>query len=117
MTLLANVFFPYGNRDSMTAAALGQSLLAYLAKLVLLGGIVVVVETNQRQAAPLPRAGFCLAPPSCWPRWRCFPRSSSNEATLHLRRSHERERVDLLPQRAGPLAHARGYGMSSGRKR
>jgi len=46
MTLLANVFFPFGIADSMTAAALGQSLLAYLAKLVLLGGIVVVVETT-----------------------------------------------------------------------
>jgi len=46
MTLLANVFFPFGIADGMTAAALGQSLLAYLAKLVLLAGIVVVVETT-----------------------------------------------------------------------
>jgi formate hydrogenlyase subunit 4 len=46
MTLLANVFFPFGIADGMTAAALGQSLLAYLAKLVLLAGIVAVVETT-----------------------------------------------------------------------
>jgi len=46
MTLLANVFFPYAIADGMTAAALGPSLLAYLAKLVLLSGIVVVVETT-----------------------------------------------------------------------
>jgi formate hydrogenlyase subunit 4 len=46
MTLLANVFFPYGVADNLTAEALGLSLLAYLAKLVLLAGIVVVVETT-----------------------------------------------------------------------
>ena len=46
MTLLANVFFPFGIADTLTASALGLSLLAYLAKLVLLAGIVVVVETT-----------------------------------------------------------------------
>jgi len=46
MTLIANVFFPFGIADTMTADALGLSLLAYLAKLVLLAGIVVVVETT-----------------------------------------------------------------------
>ena len=46
MTLLANVFFPFGIADNLTASALGLSLLAYLAKLVLLAGIVVVVETT-----------------------------------------------------------------------
>jgi formate hydrogenlyase subunit 4 len=38
--------FPFGIADTMTAEALGLSLLAYLAKLVLLAGIVVVVETT-----------------------------------------------------------------------
>ncbi|HTZ20232.1 MAG TPA: NADH-quinone oxidoreductase subunit H [Opitutaceae bacterium] len=46
MTLLANVFFPFGIAGNLTADALGLSLLAYLAKLILIAGIVVVVETT-----------------------------------------------------------------------
>lgn len=46
MTLLVNVFFPVGIATDASAAALGLSLLAYLAKLLLLAGAVVLVETS-----------------------------------------------------------------------
>jgi formate hydrogenlyase subunit 4 len=46
MTLLVNVFFPYGLTRETTFAALGTSLLWYLAKIAALAGIVVVVETT-----------------------------------------------------------------------
>jgi formate hydrogenlyase subunit 4 len=47
MTLLMNVFFPFGLAPAAaTPAVLGLSLLAYLAKLFLLSGVVVVVETT-----------------------------------------------------------------------
>ena len=45
MTLLVNVFFPYG-LASATPAELGLSVLAYLAKLLFVAGIVVTVETT-----------------------------------------------------------------------
>jgi formate hydrogenlyase subunit 4 len=47
MTLLVNVFFPVGLAGPQaSAAALGLSLLAYLAKLLALSAAVVVVETT-----------------------------------------------------------------------
>jgi formate hydrogenlyase subunit 4 len=46
MTLLVNVFLPFGLATDTTPAALGLGLLAYLAKLLVLAGIVVVVETT-----------------------------------------------------------------------
>ncbi len=47
MTLLANVFFPVGLAEpGAGAAAVGISLIAYLAKLLALGAAVVVVETT-----------------------------------------------------------------------
>ena len=47
MTLLVNVFFPVGLAGPQaSAAALGLSLLAYLAKLFVLSAAVVVVETT-----------------------------------------------------------------------
>ena len=46
MTLLVNVFFPVGIATDASAASLGLSLLAYLAKLLLLAGAVVLVETT-----------------------------------------------------------------------
>jgi formate hydrogenlyase subunit 4 len=47
MTLLVNVFFPVGLAGPQTsAAALGLSLLAYLAKLLALSAAVVVAETT-----------------------------------------------------------------------
>jgi formate hydrogenlyase subunit 4 len=47
MTLLVNVFFPVGLAAAKaSAAALGLSLLAYLAKLLLLSAAVVLVETT-----------------------------------------------------------------------
>jgi len=47
MTLLVNVFFPVGLAGPQTsAAALGLSLFAYLAKLLALSAAVVVVETT-----------------------------------------------------------------------
>jgi formate hydrogenlyase subunit 4 len=46
MTLLANIFFPLGIANAMTPAALGIGLLAYAAKLLVLSGAVVVVETT-----------------------------------------------------------------------
>jgi formate hydrogenlyase subunit 4 len=45
MTLLVNVFFPFG-MASAAPAGLGLSMLAYLAKLLLVAGIVVIVETT-----------------------------------------------------------------------
>jgi len=47
MTLLLNVFFPVGLAGPQaSAAALGVSLIAYLAKLLALSAVVVVVETT-----------------------------------------------------------------------
>jgi|SRR5664280_2348102 len=46
MTLLVNVFFPLGIATSASPAALGLSLLAYLAKLLALCGVVVLIETT-----------------------------------------------------------------------
>ncbi len=46
MTLLVNVFFPFGLAAGTAPAELGLGLLAYLAKLFLLAGIVVLVETT-----------------------------------------------------------------------
>lgn len=47
MTLLINVFFPLGLAGpGAGAAALGLSLAAYLVKLLLLSGVVVLVETS-----------------------------------------------------------------------
>ncbi len=46
MTLLVNVFFPPGIATDTSAISLGLSLLAYLAKLLLLAGAVVLVETT-----------------------------------------------------------------------
>ena len=46
MTLLVNVFFPVGIATDTSAASLGLSLLAYLVKLLLLAGAVVLVETT-----------------------------------------------------------------------
>ena len=45
MTLLVNVFFPFG-LASAAPAELGLSVLAYLAKLFAVAGIVVIVETT-----------------------------------------------------------------------
>jgi formate hydrogenlyase subunit 4 len=47
MTLLVNVFFPFGLAPAApSASALGLGLLAYLGKLLLVAGSVVVVETT-----------------------------------------------------------------------
>ena len=46
MTLLVNIFFPVGVAATNTATALGISALAYVAKLILLAGSVVIVETT-----------------------------------------------------------------------
>lgn len=46
MALLANVFFPAGIATTGTAAALGVALAALLAKLLLISGAVVLVETT-----------------------------------------------------------------------
>jgi formate hydrogenlyase subunit 4 len=47
MTLLLNVFFPVGLAGPQaSAAALGVSLFAYLAKLLALSAAVVIVETT-----------------------------------------------------------------------
>src|SRR6266542_2422938 len=46
MTLLANIFFPFGFAADATVAGLGLSALAYLVKLLLLSAAVVVVETT-----------------------------------------------------------------------
>jgi formate hydrogenlyase subunit 4 len=46
MSLLVNVFLPYGLAVDFAPAALGWSLLAYVGKLLALAGVVVVVETT-----------------------------------------------------------------------
>jgi len=46
MTLLANIFFPLGIAADASPAALGLSLLAYVAKLFALSAAVVLVETT-----------------------------------------------------------------------
>jgi formate hydrogenlyase subunit 4 len=46
MTLLVNIFFPVGLAVNATPAALGISLLFYVAKLSLIAAAVVVVETT-----------------------------------------------------------------------
>jgi formate hydrogenlyase subunit 4 len=46
MTLLVNVFFPVGVATTATPAALGVSFSAYVVKLLLLSGAVVLVETT-----------------------------------------------------------------------
>jgi formate hydrogenlyase subunit 4 len=46
MTLLANIFFPVGLAAKTSAATFGLGLLYLTAKLILLGGVVVVVETT-----------------------------------------------------------------------
>ena len=46
MALLVNIFFPVGIAADLTPAALGLSLAWFLAKLFLLAGAVVLVETT-----------------------------------------------------------------------
>ena len=46
MTLLVNIFFPFGIATDLSPAALGLGLLAYGVKLLLLCAAVVVVETT-----------------------------------------------------------------------
>jgi formate hydrogenlyase subunit 4 len=46
MALLANIFFPLGLAADMTPAAVGQGLLFFVAKLIVLSGAVVLVETT-----------------------------------------------------------------------
>jgi formate hydrogenlyase subunit 4 len=46
MSLLANIFFPVGLAADATPATLGLGLLFFVAKLVLLAGAVVLVETT-----------------------------------------------------------------------
>jgi formate hydrogenlyase subunit 4 len=46
MALLVNIFFPVGITAELTPAALGVSLLWFMAKLLVLAGAVVLVETT-----------------------------------------------------------------------
>ena len=46
MTLLVNIFFPFGIATDTSPAALGLGLIAYGVKLLLLSAAVVVVETT-----------------------------------------------------------------------
>src|SRR5439155_11711916 len=46
MTLLVSVFFPFGIAVSASPAAVGMALLAYIIKLLVLSGAVVVTETT-----------------------------------------------------------------------
>ena len=46
MTLLVNVFFPFGLSPDWSAAALASSLSLFIVKLLLLAGAVVLVETT-----------------------------------------------------------------------
>jgi formate hydrogenlyase subunit 4 len=46
MSLLANIFLPMGLATETSVAALGISLLIYLAKLLALAGVVVLIEST-----------------------------------------------------------------------
>jgi len=46
MALLVNIFFPVGVATTATASALGLSLVCFIAKLLVLSGAVVLVETT-----------------------------------------------------------------------
>jgi len=46
MALLANIFFPVGLAADMTPTAVGLGLLLLVAKLIVLSGAVVLVETT-----------------------------------------------------------------------
>ena len=46
MTLLVNIFFPLGIAHSLAPAALGIGLAIYVAKVLVLAGAVVLVETT-----------------------------------------------------------------------
>ena len=46
MTLLVNVFFPFGLSPDWSAPALASSLSLFIGKLLLLAGVVVLVETT-----------------------------------------------------------------------
>lgn len=46
MTLLVNVFFPFGLSPDWSALALAASLSLFIVKLLLLAGVVVLVETT-----------------------------------------------------------------------
>jgi len=46
MALLVNIFFPVGIATDLSAASLGLSLLCFVAKLLVLAGAVVLVETT-----------------------------------------------------------------------
>jgi len=46
MTLLANVFFPMGIASAASLPAFGLGLVAYLVKLLVLAGVVVLIETT-----------------------------------------------------------------------
>jgi len=46
MTLLVNTFFPYGLSSDWSVQAVSLGLLIYLAKLLLLGCLIVLVETT-----------------------------------------------------------------------
>jgi formate hydrogenlyase subunit 4 len=46
MTLLVNVFFPFGLSPDWSAPALASSLAFFVVKLLLLAGVVVLVETT-----------------------------------------------------------------------
>jgi formate hydrogenlyase subunit 4 len=46
MTLLVNIFFPFGVATDTLTTSLGLGLLAYCGKLILLSGAVVLVETT-----------------------------------------------------------------------
>jgi formate hydrogenlyase subunit 4 len=46
MTLLVNVFFPFGLSADWSAAALATSFTLFVGKLLLLAGVVVLVETT-----------------------------------------------------------------------
>jgi formate hydrogenlyase subunit 4 len=66
MTLLVNVFFPFGLAPAPTPAALAFSLAAYLAKVLVVAGLVVVVETTNAKlrlfrVPDLLNAAFVLA--------------------------------------------------------
>jgi formate hydrogenlyase subunit 4 len=60
MTLLVNTFFPFGLSADWTAQSVGVGLAFYLAKLLLLAGMIVLVETTNAKLRLFLMVAFIL---------------------------------------------------------
>ena len=105
MTLLVNVFFPFGLSASWSAATV-LSLVLFVVKLLLLAAAVVLVETTNAKTAAVPRSGaagggVCLERPGADFDVSCFEETMQ---LLFLARSAIRRQDDHADGGAGPGA-------------